>query len=296
NGLVVLAQGQNRFPREGQKKHETHLGLILELPKKEKLYAKFSKCEFSLQEVQFLGHVINGEGYYRRFIENFSEIAKPLTILTQKNKTYVWGLELGYVLMQRSKVIAYASRQLKIHEKNYTTPNLELELFSDYDYEIRYHPGLDKQMECRSDEACDYLDRIWAPLTGDVRTLIMDEAYKLRYSIHLGADKIYYDLRDRYWWLGMKKRKLKPRFVGPFEITERIGPVAYRLRLPRELNGGYDTFYVLNLKKCLADQTLHVPLEEIQVDAKLNIVEEPVEILDQEFKKLKQSRIPIIMV
>ncbi|GKA09193.1 putative reverse transcriptase domain-containing protein [Tanacetum coccineum] len=145
------------------------------------------------------------------------------------------GLRLDCVLMQRGKVIAYASRQLKIHEKNYTTHDLELgvvvfalkicrhylygtksiELFSDYDYEIRYHPGkanvvadalrLDELIECRSDGAVYYLDRIWVPLKGGVRTLIMDEDHKLKYSIHPGADKMYYDLRDMYWWLGMKK-------------------------------------------------------------------------------------------
>ncbi|GJX23036.1 putative reverse transcriptase domain-containing protein [Tanacetum coccineum] len=209
-----------------QKEHVEHLRLVLGLLKKEKLYAKFSKCEFWLREVQFLGHVINGlVGYYRRFIENFSKIAKSHTILTQKCKTFDWGEEqefrhyklnkglslcnkpvvlalligpeafvgiwmhrdgLGCVLMQRGKVIAYASRQLKIHEKNYTTHDLELgavvfvlkiwrhylygiksiiytdhkslqhifsqkelnmrqrrwiELFNDYDCEIRYHPG-----------------------------------------------------------------------------------------------------------------------------------------------------------
>ncbi|GKA16080.1 putative reverse transcriptase domain-containing protein [Tanacetum coccineum] len=64
-----------------------------------------------------------------------------------------------------------------------------------------------------------------------------------------------------------KKGKLAPRFVGPFEITERISKVAYRLRLPQELNNVHDTFYVSNLKKCLADPTLQIPLEEIQVDA-----------------------------
>ncbi|GJX30249.1 putative reverse transcriptase domain-containing protein [Tanacetum coccineum] len=192
-----------------QEEHVEHLRLVLELLKKEKLYAKFSKCEFWLREVQFLRHVINGNGihvdpskieavknwkaprtptevrsflglagYYRRFIENFSKIAKSLTILTQKSKTFNWGEEqeyafqtlkdklcnalvlilldgpedfvvycdasgigLGCVLMQRGKVISYASRQLKIHEKNYTTHDLKLELFSDYDCEIRYHPG-----------------------------------------------------------------------------------------------------------------------------------------------------------
>ncbi|GKF62252.1 hypothetical protein Tco_0182306, partial [Tanacetum coccineum] len=93
-----------------------------------------------------------------------------------------------------------------------------------------------------------------------------------------------------------KKRKLAPRFVGPFEIIEKVGPVAYRLDLPEELNGVHDTFYVSNLKKCLADPTLQMPLEEIRVDAKLNFMEELVEILEREYKKLKRSRIAIIKV
>ncbi|GJR20543.1 putative reverse transcriptase domain-containing protein [Tanacetum coccineum] len=205
---------------------------------KEKLYAKFSKCEFWLQEVHFLGHVVNQSGihmdpgYYRRFIANFSKIAKPLTSLTQKNQKYVWGVEqeeafqtlknnlcdapilslpdgvedfvvycdasnqgLGCVLMQRNKrykVIAYASRQLKIHEKNYTTHDLDLqhifdqkelnmhqrrwiELFSDYECEIRYN------------------------------LVMREEADKSRYSAHPGVDKMYYDLQDMYWWSGMKR-------------------------------------------------------------------------------------------
>ncbi|GJS62517.1 putative reverse transcriptase domain-containing protein [Tanacetum coccineum] len=93
-----------------------------------------------------------------------------------------------------------------------------------------------------------------------------------------------------------KKGKLVPRFVGPFEIIEKVGPMAYRLDLPKELNGVHDTFHVSNLKKCLADPILKVPLDEIQVDAKLNFVEEPVEILEREFKKLKRSRIAIVKV
>ncbi|GJT91265.1 putative reverse transcriptase domain-containing protein [Tanacetum coccineum] len=80
------------------------------------------------------------------------------------------------------------------------------------------------------------------------------------------------------------------------KITERIGPAAYRLRLPKELNDVHDMFHVSNLKKCLADPTLQVHLDEIQVDAKLNFVEEPVEILEQEFKKHKWSRIAIVKV
>ncbi|GJX22813.1 putative reverse transcriptase domain-containing protein [Tanacetum coccineum] len=131
--FTVMPFGLTNAPTT-REEHEVHPGLVLELLKKEKLYAKFSKCEFWLWEVQFLGYVINGDGYYRRFIENFSKIAKPLTVLTQKSKTYDWGEEqettfqtlkgLGCVLMQRGEVIAYASRQLKIHEKNYTTHDL----------------------------------------------------------------------------------------------------------------------------------------------------------------------------
>ncbi|GJV80277.1 putative reverse transcriptase domain-containing protein [Tanacetum coccineum] len=239
---------------KNKQEHAEHLKLILELLKKEQLYAKFSKCEFWIPKVQFLGHVIDSQGihvdpakiesvkdwaspksameirqflglagYYQRFIEGFLKIAKPMTKLTQKKIKFDWsdkaetafqlikqklysapilalpkGNEdfiaycdasinwLGAVLMQREKVIAYASRQLKIHEKNYTTHDLELgvvvfalkiwrhylygtrctvftdhkslqhildqkelnmrqrrwlELLSDYDCEIRYHPG-----------------------------------------------------------------------------------------------------------------------------------------------------------
>ncbi|GJV70824.1 putative reverse transcriptase domain-containing protein [Tanacetum coccineum] len=169
----------------------------------------------------------------------------------------------GCILMQRNKVIAYASRQLKIHEKNYTTHDLELgavhifdqkelnirqrrwiELFSDYDCEIRYHPGkanvvadalsrkelmkprrarvmseaskdvntptevlrgLDKQFERKEDGGLYFVERIWVPAYGNLRTLIMNEAHATNYSVHPGADKMYYDLRDLYWWPRMKK-------------------------------------------------------------------------------------------
>ncbi|GKB86229.1 putative reverse transcriptase domain-containing protein [Tanacetum coccineum] len=101
-------------------------------------------------------------------------------------------------------------------------------------------------------------------------------------------------------WKGVvrfgKKGKLAPRFVGPFEIIDKVGHVAYRLDLPEELNGVHDTFHVSNLKKCLADLTLQVPLDGIRVDAKLNFVEVPVKILEREFKKLKRSRIAIVKV
>ncbi|KAD4584207.1 hypothetical protein E3N88_21808 [Mikania micrantha] len=101
-------------------------------------------------------------------------------------------------------------------------------------------------------------------------------------------------------WKGVirfgKRGKLSPRYVGPFEILKRIGPVAYQLKLPDELSGVQDVFHVSNLKKCLSDETLIVPLEEIQVDEQLRFIEEPAEIMDREVKQLKQSKIPIVKV
>ncbi|GJX07591.1 hypothetical protein Tco_0195523 [Tanacetum coccineum] len=101
-------------------------------------------------------------------------------------------------------------------------------------------------------------------------------------------------------WKGVvrigKKGKLAPRYVGPIEIVERIGLVAYRLSLPKELNSVHDTFRVSNLKKCLADANLHVPLDEIKVDKTLHFVREPVEIMDREIKKLKCRRIALVKV
>ncbi|GJV97347.1 putative reverse transcriptase domain-containing protein [Tanacetum coccineum] len=98
-------------------------------------------------------------------------------------------------------------------------------------------------------------------------------------------------------WKGVirfgKKGKLAPRYVGPFEILERVGPLAYRLRLPEELSSVHDTFHVSNLKKCLAEANLHVPLDEIKVDKTLCFVEEPIEIIDREVKSLKHSKISI---
>nr|GEW75041.1 reverse transcriptase domain-containing protein [Tanacetum cinerariifolium] len=99
----------------------------------------------------------------------------------------------------------------------------------------------------------------------DVKTAFLNGI--LKEEVYVGQPHVY----------ALDKALYAPRYVGPFEITKMISPVAYRLRLPEELNNVHDAFHVSNLKKCLADPTLHVPLEEIQVDAKLNFVEEPVE-------------------
>ncbi|GJV15323.1 putative reverse transcriptase domain-containing protein [Tanacetum coccineum] len=101
-------------------------------------------------------------------------------------------------------------------------------------------------------------------------------------------------------WKGVvrfgKQGKLNPRYVGPFKVLEKVGSVAYKLELPQELSRVHNTFHVSNLKKCYSDEPLAVPLEGLHVDDKLRFVEEPVEIMDQEVKRLKQSRIPIVKV
>ncbi|GJW99762.1 putative reverse transcriptase domain-containing protein [Tanacetum coccineum] len=144
---------------KSEEEHAEHLKLILELLKKEKLYAKFSKCDFWLSKVQFLGHVFDSEGIHvdpakiesikdwaspktpteiRQFLEVTFQLLKqklcsaPILALLEGSENFMVYRDashkgLGVVLMQREKVIAYASRQLKIHEKNYTTHDIELE-------------------------------------------------------------------------------------------------------------------------------------------------------------------------
>ncbi|GJU85875.1 putative reverse transcriptase domain-containing protein [Tanacetum coccineum] len=101
-------------------------------------------------------------------------------------------------------------------------------------------------------------------------------------------------------WKGVvrfgKRGKLNPRYVGPFKVIERVRTVAYKLELPQQLSRVHNTFHVSNLKKCLSDESLVIPLEELRVDDKLHFVEEPVEVMDREIKQLKRSRIPIIKV
>nr|GEW00505.1 putative reverse transcriptase domain-containing protein [Tanacetum cinerariifolium] len=101
-------------------------------------------------------------------------------------------------------------------------------------------------------------------------------------------------------WKGVirfgKRGKLSPRYIRPFEIIKRIGPVAYKIELPEKIHEIHNTFHVSNLQKCLADENLVIPLEEVQLDDKLHFIEEPMEIMDREVKQLMQSRNPIVKV
>ncbi|GJZ38115.1 hypothetical protein Tco_0584306 [Tanacetum coccineum] len=101
-------------------------------------------------------------------------------------------------------------------------------------------------------------------------------------------------------WKGVvrfgKRGKLNSRYVGPFKVLAKVGKVAYRLELPQELSRVHHTFHVSNLKKCYADEPLAMPLEGIHIDDKLQFVEEPVEIMEREIKRLKRSQIPLVKV
>ncbi|GJR62281.1 hypothetical protein Tco_1504443 [Tanacetum coccineum] len=93
-----------------------------------------------------------------------------------------------------------------------------------------------------------------------------------------------------------KRGKLNPQYIRSFKILKRVGPVAYTLELPEELNNVHSTFYISNLKKCLSEESLVIPMKELLLDDKLNFVEEPIEIIDREVKQMRQSRIPIVKV
>nr|GFC44464.1 retrotransposon protein, putative, Ty3-gypsy subclass [Tanacetum cinerariifolium] len=235
--------------------HEDHLRLVLVLLKKEELYAKFSKCEFWLQEVQFFGHVVNQSGiyvdpskieavknwkapttsseirsflglagYYWCFIANFSKIAKPLTSLTQKNKKRWIELfsdyecEICYHPSKANVVTDTLSRKEQVKPRHARAIAMTIqsgirgmikaaqgEAFMQENILAKRLHGLDQQMGKRKDGSLYFLDRIWVPLVGGVRTIIMDKTHKTRYSIYPGADKTYHDIRNMYWWPRMKR-------------------------------------------------------------------------------------------
>nr|GEX21254.1 putative reverse transcriptase domain-containing protein [Tanacetum cinerariifolium] len=319
---------------KSKKEHEVHLRLVLELLKKEKLYAKFSKCEFWLQEVKFLGHVVNQNGIYvdpSKIEASSSNEMRPLAMCVPepgRGSSVPMDLFIAFALTSQSKANVVAD---VLSRKERVKP--------------------------RRVRAMAMTIQFGVPLVGGVRMIIMDEAHKTRPSGLLQQpkiaewkwDKITMDFitklprtksgHDAIWcapfeslyerkcrspvlWAEIgkssligpelvqettdkvvlikeklkAKSKLAPRYVGPFETFERIGPVAYRLRLPKKLSEVHDTFHVSNLKKCLADANLHVPLDEIKFDKTLHFVKEPVEVMDREVMTLKRSKIPIVKV
>nr|GEZ38926.1 retrotransposon protein, putative, Ty3-gypsy subclass [Tanacetum cinerariifolium] len=440
---------------KNKKEHEGHLKLILKLLKEEELYANFSKCEFWLSKVKFLGHVIDSEGIHVDpmkigAIKDWKSVkfdwgekeeaafqllkqklcSASILALPEGSESFMVYCDALYkglcaVLMQKEKVIAYASRQLKVYEKNYTTHDLELsavvfalkmwrhylygtkcvvftdykslqhildqkelmrqqcwlELLSDYDCEIRYHPGkenvvanaLSRKERSKLLRVRALVMTIWLNFPKQILSaqlearreenfinedlaLIMHESHKSKYSIHPGSDKMYQDLKKLYWWPNMKAEiatfenitmdfvtKLPKMATGQdtiWVIVDRLTKSAYFLpmreddtleKLTRQylkevaskhgvpvsiisdrdgkfsshfwkslnkalgqLSRVHSTFHISKLKKCMADEPLAIPLDEIQVDEKLNFIKEPVEVMDHEVKRLKQSHILIV--
>ncbi|GKA56393.1 retrotransposon protein, putative, ty3-gypsy subclass [Tanacetum coccineum] len=348
NAPTIFMDLMNRSKED----HEVHLKLVLVLLKKEKLFAKFSKCEFWLEEKdQKYEWGVEQNETFQTLKDNLCNA--PILSLPDGSDDFVVYCDasnqgLVCVLMQRGKVIAYASRQLKIPKKNFTTHDLELGAVLRQD--IGCHGSAIQGLETQLGRERASKNVMWPGLTngkegrlwfilygsnlGSIGRMCKDinngqgscievHDYKMEKLARLYIDEIVarqgvsvsiisdHDGRfiSRFWQtlqkaletqLDMsvvrfgKKEKFAPRYVRPFEILERKGHVAYRLRFPQELSGVHDTFHVLNLKKWLADANLHVPLGEVKIDKTLRFVEKPVEIMVREVKKLKHSRIPIV--
>nr|GEZ48148.1 putative reverse transcriptase domain-containing protein [Tanacetum cinerariifolium] len=219
---------------------------------------------------------------------------------------------LGAVLMQREKVISYASRQLKIHEKNYTSHDLErgavvfaLKIWRHYLYGTKWKANVVVDALIRKEREPPLRVRALTETQILGQELIQETTEKIvqikqRMQAARDRQKSYADLkrklmefqvRDKvmlnvFPYKGVvrfgKRGKLNPRYVGPFKVLERIGDFAYKLDLPEEMSRVHNTFHMSNLKKCHADEPLTVPLDGLHFDDKLYFVEEPVEIVDRE--------------
>nr|GEY28030.1 putative reverse transcriptase domain-containing protein [Tanacetum cinerariifolium] len=219
-----------------KKEHEEHLRMILKLLKKEELYAKFSKCEFWIPKVspkspteirQFLSVV----GYYRRFIEGFSKIAKPMTKLTQKKVKFEWGdkQEAAFQLLKQKLCSAPIL----------ALPEGREDFIVYYDASIK---GLGavlmqrEKTEARKPENIkneDVEGMSWLPCYGNLRTVIMHESHKSKYSVHPDSDKMYQDMKKLYWWPNMKA-----------DITTYVSKCLTCAKLPKS-SQGYNTIWVI---------------------------------------------------
>ncbi|GJW47798.1 putative reverse transcriptase domain-containing protein [Tanacetum coccineum] len=342
------------------------------------------------------GRIIRSSTDLTSGIPDRSDTCAPILALPKGSKYFIVYCDasikgLGAVLMQREKVNVYASHQLKIHEKNYMTHDLELgavvfalKIWRHYlygtkcteranqtimslqhDCKIRYHPGKANVTEAqipknlknedvggmiRKDIPKEKLEPhadgtlclnwSWLPCYGDMRTVIMHESHKSKYSIHPGSDKMYQDMKKLYWWPNKKAdiatyvskrltcakvkaehQRLSGLLVQPeilqwkwdnimmdfiiklpnssqgydtIWVLEKVGVIAYKLELPQELSRVHNTFHVSILKKCYANEPLAISFDGLHINDKLYFVEEPVEIMDHEVKRWKQSRITIV--
>ncbi|GKD52945.1 hypothetical protein Tco_1286332 [Tanacetum coccineum] len=267
-----------------KEEYEVHLKLILKLLEKEKLFWKFSKCKANvvadalnrkerMKPKRALAMSITIHSSIKaRILEAKSEASKggnnPAEMLKGLDK-YVKCAPFEALYGRKFRApIAWA----EVRERKLIGPEIVPETTNKI-------VQIKERLKATRDHKKSYADN-WRKLL----EFSVDDKGLLRVSPWKGVVRFG------------KGSKLSLRYVGPFKIVERVGTVAYRLHLPQEIVGIHDTFHVSKLKKFLADVNLHVPLEEIKIDNELHFVKEPIEIIDREVKKLKQSRIPIVKV
>ncbi|GJY86757.1 putative reverse transcriptase domain-containing protein [Tanacetum coccineum] len=396
NALAIFMDLMNRSEEE----HAEHLKLILELLKKEELYAKFSKCEFWLLKVQFLCHVIDIEGIpmdpakiesikdwacprlRQKFVEarkeeNYgtedlcgmikklepyadgtlclknrikAEYQKPSGLLVQpmipiwkwENITMDFvtklpkmssGQDIIWVIVDRltksahflpmkeddsmEKLTTQYLKEVVLRHRvliliisdldgSFTSQfwqSLNKALGTQLDMSTAYHLQTDGQIERSIQNLEDMLrDGVIDFGNGWDRHLPLIIQNKKRNQVARDRQKSYADKRGKPLefqagdkvmlkvssWKGVirfgKRGKLNPRYNGPYKIFAKVGTVAYRLELPKQLSWLHSTFHISNVKKCFSNEPLAISLDEIQIDDKLNFIEEPVEIMDQEVK------------
>ncbi|GKB40979.1 putative reverse transcriptase domain-containing protein [Tanacetum coccineum] len=347
----VIPFGLTNAPAS-EEEHAERLKLILELLKKEELYAKFSKCEFWLskshkskysihpgsdkmyQDLKKLYWWPNMKAEIATYVSNYLTCAKvkvkcqkqsgllvQLVILVWKwaNITMDFVTKLPKTSSGQDAIWEVVSRHgvpvliISDRDSKFTShfrQSLNKALGTQLDMSTAYHPQMDgqsertiqtledmlracvidfgkgwdrhlplKRIQVARDRQKSYADRRRKPLEFQAEDKVMLKVSPWKRVIRFG-----------------KRGKLNPRYIGPFKILAKVGTVTYRLELPEQLSQVHSTFCVSNLKKCFSDEPLAILLDEIQIDDKLNFIEEPIEIMDREVKRLKQSRIPIVKV